>query len=664
MKHLLLTLLLAAANLASAQVTMTIDTTLRSHHLNPYQYGLFFEEINHAGEGGLYAEMVQARSFGGNEREMAAWRTIGNSKTQIVTTGLLNAAQTQAMQVTATQPNTGIANTGFWGMAVNKGETYTLTFYAKGNARITAALRTKSDLQELKNSQTQSLNNSQPPLASARVSVKGKWAKYTLRLTPTASSANACLTLTLDRPATVCLDVVSLFPETFRGRPNGLRKDLAQALADLHPTFLRFPGGCYVEGVNSYDEAFQWKKTIGPIENRPGHHNRNWGYTSTDGLGFDEYLQFCEDIGAAPMYVVNVGLGHEFQIPLEDIDTLIQSTLDAIEYANGPVTTTWGALRAKHGHPAPYNLRFIEIGNENYQADARIHSQDYAERYIRFYQAIKRKYPDIITIGNVDAWGHDNPLWLNLHPVEILDEHYYRNPSWMIENYTKYDNRMRNFVIYNGEYAANSEGKGLPNILSAIAESIYMLGMERNSDICQMASFAPLLMNVNDPRWKYDLIYHNHQGCYLTPSYYVQQMLATNVGKQNLLWTETGNEITNSETQKLTNSETQELNNSQTQNLNNSQTQRLIYQSIAIDDNARTIYLKLANPHPSAVNLNLQWANVAPTTATLIQLASPQPTDTNSFEHPDAVCPTRTELSDVSHLILPPYSLSICQVHY
>ena len=316
----------------------------------------------------------------------------------------------------------------------------------------------------------------------------GQWTKLTATIRATESVKRGRFALLTSNNGQLMVDVVSLFPYTWRGRKNGMRPDLAQLLADLHPSFLRFPGGCYVEGTDALENAFQWKKTIGPIELRNGHQNVNWGYRSSDGLGFDEYLQLCEDLGAAPMFVVNVGLGHGYTVPLADVDTLVQNTLDAIEYANGDASTTWGRRRIANGHAAPYNLRFIEIGNENYQANASQQSQQYAERYNKFYTAIKKKYPDIITIGNVEAWGTDNPSWRNKYPVELVDEHYYRSYTWMINNYRKYDSYSREIGIYNGEYAANESGTygQYGNMNSALGEAVYMLGMERNSDVCRI----------------------------------------------------------------------------------------------------------------------------------------------------------------------------------
>ena len=523
---------------------MNIDAKKRGPMISPYQYGLFFEEINHAGDGGLYAELIRNRSFEDDANFTSttvpvSWSALFGAKLQLTTSGLLNSAQGKCACMTTTTTGTplqGIANAGYWGIKFVADSTYTLSFWAKGsNDGYTGNL-----IARLQSSDGKTLCGEAAIEGEVKV---GEWTRLTATIKATASTDKGRFVLLTSNAGQLWLDVVSLFPYTWKGRKNGMRPDLAQLLADTKPTFLRFPGGCYVEGTDGFENAFHWKKTIGPIEKRSGHLNVNWGYRSSDGLGYDEYLQFCEDLGAAPMFVLNVGLGHGFTIPMEDLDTLVQNALDAIEYANGDVSTYWGALRAANGHPAPYGLKFVEIGNENYQANAAQQSQDYAERYYRFYKAIKEKYPEIITIGNVEAWGTDNPTWRNDYPVELVDEHYYRSNTWMRANYHKYDGYSRSIGVYNGEYAANEKGTygTYGNMNSALGEAVYMLGMEKNSDVCRMASFAPIFTHESDPYWPYDMIHFNCANYFVTPSYYVQKLLPANLGEQNLLWTETGN---------------------------------------------------------------------------------------------------------------------------
>ncbi len=542
LKTIFAALILGVAVSLEAQVTMNIDANKRGPMISPYQYGLFFEEINHAGDGGLYGELVRNRSF---EEGTDFWARTKGATLSLTTTGLMNSAQGHALDLYTSKAThgtmRGAKNEGFWGMKFEKDSTYTLTLWAKANDEgytgTLAAQLLKSDGATV--------------IGEAKIEgdvYTDKWNKLTATIKATDTDLSGQLLLLTSNSGHLYLDMVSLFPYTWKGRPNGLRPDLAQLLADTKPSFLRFPGGCYVEGQDSWEKTFQWKKTIGPIEQRPGHMNQNWGYRSSDGLGFDEYLQLCEDLGAAPMFVVNVGLGHGYHIPMEDLDTLVQNTLDAIEYANGDGSTTYGALRIKNGHVAPYNLKFIEIGNENYNFtldNNNDQSFEYPQRYYKFYKAIKEKYPEIVTIGNVEAWGTDDPSWRNTYPVEMVDEHYYRSHSWMRDNYTKYDNYARDVPVYNGEYAANAGGTygKYGNMNSALGEAIYMMGLERNSDVCQLASFAPIFTHESNPVWPYDMIHFNSGSNFVTPSYYVQKLMNTHLGKQNLVWTENGNRI-------------------------------------------------------------------------------------------------------------------------
>ena len=525
---------------AQAQVVMNIDATQRGPMVSPWQYGLFFEEINHAGDGGLYAELVRNRSF---EEGVAGWTAYNGAQLSTCTDGLLNSAQTTALDLytegASKKQLKGAMNEGFWGMKFEKDSTYTLSLWAKGKKNYTGKLWARLVSADGKNVIGE---------AAIQGSVNpNEWNKLTATIRATGTDLCGQLLLLTGNNGHLYVDVVSLFPYTWKNRRNGLRPDLAQLLADTRPRFLRFPGGCYVEGEGSWEQTFQWKKTIGPIEQRPGHMNQNWRYWSSDGLGFDEYLQLAEDMGAAPMFVVNVGLGHGYVIPWEDLDTLVQNTLDAIEYANGDATTKYGAMRIKNGHPAPYNLKFIEIGNENYNFyfdTNRDQSLQYPERYYKFYKAIKAKYPNIITIGNVESWGTDNPSWRNEYPVEMVDEHYYRAAGWMRDNYQKYDNYPRSISVYVGEYAANGGEWGRYGHLgAALGEAIFMLGMEKNSDVVRMGSFAPIFTHEKDPRWAYDMIHFNSGHNFVTPSYHVQKMFGHNVGTQNLRWTETGNEL-------------------------------------------------------------------------------------------------------------------------
>ena len=400
-KQLLFTTALLSAMQASAQITVNVNTAQKGHEVSPELYGIFYEDINHAADGGLYAELVRNRSFEDNTKAAEHWGTVGQSALQLTAKGLLNAKQHQALRVTFRQAGDGISNEGFWGIPVVQGRCYRLSFWAKG--------KLKGQLRAVLTDAT-----GKHAFASASFAGKSfgnKWTRYEAELVADGNDSRGQLQFLADGKGQLTFDVVSLFPPTFRNRQNGLRPELAGMLYDLHPKFLRFPGGCFVEGQDSPDNAFRWERTIGPVEQREGHWNVNWGYRTTDGLGFDEYLQLAEDLHAKPLYVVNVGIWHGGYTPLDSIQPWIDETLNALEYANGPVTSKYGALRAKNGHPEPYNIQYLEIGNENNQPDERQQSDHYYERFRLFRDAVLKKYPDMHIIGNVAAWGTDEPKW-------------------------------------------------------------------------------------------------------------------------------------------------------------------------------------------------------------------------------------------------------------
>lgn len=525
-------------NEMKAQPSLTFSTEKRGPVMSDLHYGLFYEEINHGGDGGLYAELIRNRSFEDNVANPDCWWGLGGMKMELVSTGLLNDAQGKALKLTVNEYDAGVRNEGFWGMNIVKDEEYTLTFWAKTDGSYSGKLWA-----ELQDDVFVNLGRTE-----FDVELTSEWQKFTVRIKATASNRKGWLAIKGLEPMVVYLDVVSLMPPTYKNRPNGCRRDLAEMLEALSPRFLRFPGGCYVEGTwqNNTTNRFEWKKTIGPIEERPGHMNVNWGYRVSDGFGFHEMLQFSEDLGAEPLFVCNVGLGHGWFQDYTRLNDYIQEALDAIEYANGDVTTKYGKLRAENGHPEPFNLRLLEIGNENYNfisGDNGDQSDHYAERYAAFYRAIKAKYPDMILIGNVESWATDDPSWRNGNPVEIVDEHYYRSTEWFRNQYNKYDNYSRDgYKVYAGEYAVTSDFGSWGNLNAALGEAIYMAGMERNSDVCVMASYAPLLCNENHAYpWMPDMIRFNSYSAFGTPSYWVQKLMANNVGHQNITWEERGN---------------------------------------------------------------------------------------------------------------------------
>lgn len=502
----------------NAQSKLTIDLKKTGVAVSPTHYGIFFEDINHAADGGLYAELIRNRSFE-DATTLTDWGTVIDSgasmSVSIDNTNLLNSAQTNALKMVVTAASStaraGISNSGFWGINLIKGQTYNLSFYAKCDSafsgNLTASLESVSGLAVAKN------------IFSG---ITTGWQKYSCQFIPSASTSADRLVLSANSAGTIWFDVVSLFPPTYKNRPNGLRPDLAQKLEDLHPKFMRFPGGCFIEG-DFLANRFQWKKTIGPIETRPGHYNL-WGYRTSDGMGYHEFLQLAEDIGAEPLYVFNIGVALGDVVVYNQVDSYIQDALDAIEYANGDINTTYGAIRAANGHPEPFNLKYVEVGNENSGND------HYADRFYEFYTAIKAKYPSIKCIADGDGISVDHPDFKVSNAADFLDEHYYSDPQWFADQAFKYDSYSRTGAkVYVGEYAVTN-GCGLGNLNAAVGEAAFMTGMERNTDEVLMNSYAPIFVNVNDRKWSPDAINFDASSSYGTPSYYVQSMFANNVG--------------------------------------------------------------------------------------------------------------------------------------
>lgn len=516
MKALILPLLAAAALLTGAASvagpraevgTLTLDLGREGASVSPGLYGLFFEEINHAGDGGLYGELVRNRSFEDAEQP-EGWSVIreggARGKVELTSDRPLNGAQKRALRIACEggEGRLGAAASGYWGIPVRKGEEYRLSFFAH------AARETDVPL-------VATLEGAGGKVyASARFSgLTPEWRRYSAVLRASETDPAARLVLSLAGAATVTADVVSLFPRhTWKERPNGLRPDLGRLLGEMKPAFLRFPGGCYCEG-DRLANAFRWKDSLGDISERPGHWNL-WGYRSTDGLGYHEYLQLCEDLGATPLFVVNCGMSHTDLVPLDRLDPWVQDAVDAVEYANGPVTSKWGALRARAGHPEPFNLRYLEIGNENGWGNT---LPRYEERYARFYDALKKRFPDVKLVANVPVRSR---------PMDLVDDHYYNSPEWFLANVGKYDHYDRKGPkVYVGEYAVTQKcGQG--NLRAALAEAAFMMGLERNSDVVHMASYAPLFVNVRDRKWNPDAIVFDNVASFGTPSYHVQKLFA------------------------------------------------------------------------------------------------------------------------------------------
>lgn len=532
------------------EATIRIDLARRGADIPASMYGIFFEEINHAGDGGLYAELIQNRgfedssvpegytvkgdrifppddrtnhltgarphpdlSFRWNPDPIPAWRFEqlegSGASAELTREYPLNEASPTALKVTLPEKGRiALSNCGFWGMNIEKGKGYYLRMNTSNGNRFEG----RAILKLVAEDGTELCNR---PLA---IDPDRTWCEYTGQLTATGSDPHARFVIELEGTGTLLLDYVSLFPETFRNRINGLRNDIAQTLEALHPAFVRWPGGCIVEGID-LSNRIEWKKTIGDPKSRPGIYD-TWGYRATMGFGYHEFLQFCEDIGAAGMFVCNAGIGCQGRVGdacrEEDLDAFIQDALDAIDYALGDGTTEWSRKRVENGHPEPFPLQYVEIGNENW-------GPVYEKRYDRFYRAIKAKYPRLTLISTLGLGGQHRH-----ERVDMIDPHWYVAPEFFLSSSRLFDQQERGgYAVYVGEYAVNQQVGG-GNLLGALAEAAFLSGMERNSDLVKMASYAPLLENVNDRVWSTNLIWFDSHRVMGRSSYHVQKMYAEN----------------------------------------------------------------------------------------------------------------------------------------
>lgn len=546
LKGMLLTAMLATASVsANAQMNVNVNAGIYGDSISPTLYGIFFEEINHAGDGGLYAELVANRSFESNtvkKKYLDYWNKYADASIFAVSaedheTAMLNSVQLHAAKVVADAAGGGIINNGYKGIHVVSGRTYKLNFFAKGaeaGAVLTAKLVAADTVTVLGSVQIDPLTTD--------------WKKYSVTITATGDADRGKLAITSSAAGTFYLDVVSLFPPTYKDHENGLRPDLAQAMEDLHPGFVRFPGGCYVEGLKNADCGdldchYEWKNSLGPIEERAGHYNNNWGYEITDGMGVMEYLQFCEDLKAEPLYVTNIGIGHEWVHDYKDIGSYIQDAMDFIEFCNGDATTTWGKKRIELGHEKPFNLRLLEVGNENNPMGNDV-TDGYYLRYKQFHDAIAAKYPSIDFIGN-GMWSGEG--WDATYPVDYVDEHYYSTPEFFINRYNLYDNSSRtSHKRYIGEYAVTQDFGKVGDVYAALGEAVYMCGLEKNSEAVAMASYAPIYQNDDMPGWwPSEMVHFNNHDMFVTPSYYMQQLFPKYLGKRNVNVAETDNSEVN-----------------------------------------------------------------------------------------------------------------------
>lgn len=536
----LLTAVALSAGLALNAATneLVVQTNKIGAPVQPTMYGLFFEDINYAADGGLYAEMIKNRSFEFPENFMG-WEIFGH--VDLKNDGPFERNPHYVRLSNPGHPHkwTGIENEGFFGVSFKAGEEYRFSVWARvpdgGSSKIRVEL---VDTKAMGETQT---------MTQQEITIDSKeWKKYTVILKPETSVTKGKLRIFLSKPEhTVDLEHISLFPvDTWNGHENGMRKDLAQALADLKPGIFRFPGGCIVEGTD-IDTRYDWKKTVGPVENRPLNENR-WHYTfphrffpdyfQSYGLGFYDFFLLSEEIGSEPLPVLNVGLACQYQnddmhahIAVDSLQPYIQDALDLIEFANGDTSTKWGALRAEMGHPAPFNLKFIGVGNEQW-------GPEYVERLEPFIKAIRAKYPDIKIIGSSgpNSEGKEfDYLWPEMTRLkaDLVDEHFYRPESWFLSQGARYDNYDRKGPkVFAGEYACHGRGKKYNHYNAALLEAAFMTGLERNADVVHMATYAPLFAHVEGWQWRPDMIWYDNNNSVRTASYYVQQLFSENKG--------------------------------------------------------------------------------------------------------------------------------------
>jgi len=562
-KSSLAALLLACALPTTAQTQpIRIDLNQKGSVVSPNLYGIFFEEINHAGDGGLYAELVQNRGFEEHalpsgmtykdgrayapdalnyehrnnrkwniewdleKKKMLGWHIKGDRST--VTGEVIEAAvplhknTPHAMQLNIKKVQKGgkavLTNTGYWGMGLKKGEKYDLRFYVRSS--------------NYKGTITARLVNSETGASLGSTTFTDKklkdWTELTATLTAEGTAAKGELSLEFDKSGKVLVDYVSLFPQaTFKGRKNGQRADVAQMIVDLHPKFMRWPGGCIVEGA-TYENRVKWKETLGDPMTRRGEWDL-WGYRATWGMGYHEFLQFCEDLGMDGMFVDNAGMScsvrnGDYVSSDEDMEAVVQDFRDAIDYALAdPAKNKWAKMRADAGHPKPFPLKYVEIGNENV-------GPEYVKHFNYIFKKLKAEYPQIIFINTL---GHTDPLLEQVPGEYMVDPHWYRNPDFFFANNHLFDDAPRTRDIYVGEYACNG-GVGAGNLLAALSEAAFIMGMERNSDVVKMTSYAPLFENENRRDWPCNLIHINSSEVYGRASYYVQQMAAENRPTYNI----------------------------------------------------------------------------------------------------------------------------------
>lgn len=515
--------------------SLVINLSNRVHPISPTLYGAFFEDINYGADGGLYGELTYNRSFEIGDG-LKGWTVgkEGKGTVTIQTNGSLNENNPHYIEVKMEDSGLTLTNKGLSGMLVKKGETYHFTGYMKVLSGEWTGLKI-SLVDEKGNMIGEGIIGKDILEKQLQTKAEPVWTKQSVDIevmgAATEEALKTSLVISPIGTGAIQMDMLSLFPEsTFNNRENGLRMDLATAVKEMTPKFFRFPGGCVVEGMNM-DNAYRWKDTIGPVEMRKENSNL-WGYQQSYGLGFYEYFLFCEDIGAEPLPVINVGMACQARkgdlVAIPDLQPYIQDALDLVEYANGDASTTWGAIRIASGHPEPFHMKYLAVGNEQW-------GQAYYDRYFRFYKALHEKYPEIQLVfaaGPLAEGGIFEDAWkfVKNGQADLVDEHYYMAPNWFYANVDRYDDYDRTGPkVFVGEYAAHGTGKR-NNMESALAEAAFMTGLEKNSDVVAMASYAPLFGKIDASQWNPDLIWFNNSQTLLTPNYYVQKLFANNKG--------------------------------------------------------------------------------------------------------------------------------------
>jgi alpha-N-arabinofuranosidase len=646
---LLLVLLSAYAPIAQGQTTLTVTTDKPVTPIQPTMWGIFFEDINFGADGGLYAELIKNRSFEFSTPLMG-WKDLKQEGSQGTVLIENRAAKNEhnpryaRITVSAASGRYGMVNEGFRGMGIRKDVTYHFSLWAR---QVEGESKLRLELVNSKN---------EPLGAAALPSIGKEWKKYTVSFPASGTDAKGQLKIWFEGKGIVDVDMLSLFPgDTWKNRPGGLRADLVQLLADMKPGFLRFPGGCIVEG-RDLTNRYQWKKTIGNVEDREMMVNR-WNmefkhrptpdYFQTFGLGFFEYFQLAEDIGASPLPILNCGMACQFNtsevVPLEELDPYLQDALDLIEFANGSADTKWGKLRTALGHPAPFNLKLMGIGNEQW-------GPQYIDRYKVFAKAIKEKYPDIRLVTSVGP-SPDGELFNYLNPTlrelkaDIIDEHYYKDPQWFLKNANRYDAYDRQGPkIFAGEYAAQSVSTVSPDNkntwLCALAEAAFMTGLERNADVVHMASYAPLFAHAEGWQWTPDLIWFDNLRAYGTPNYYVQKLFSNYKGTHVLPITAGKQTVSG---------------------------QNGLYASAVWDQQTKEIIIKIANATDKSQGTEIQLAGSRKLSSKGIftVLKAQDLNSVNSLDAPEQVAPAEQPVAVKGKSIkadLAPYSFSVIRI--